>query len=146
MPNVALDLTGTASGSTLSDDSGNYQFSPLVSGGNYVITPFKDPLKPSSTGINTIDVIATQRHFLNIALLPPGCRLMAADVNGDQRINTLDVVAIQRFFLGLTTGIANAGQYQFSPPSRSYSNLTSDQVGQDYDGFVFGDVASPFTN
>ena len=146
MINVGLDLTGTASGSTLSDGSGNYQFSPLPLGGDYVITPSKDPLKPGSTGIDTIDVVATQRHFLNIVLLPPGCRSTAADVNGDHAINTVDVIAIQRFFLGLSTGTANTGQYQFSPPTRSYSNVTSDQTGQDYDGFVFGDVASPFTN
>jgi hypothetical protein len=71
---------------------------------------------------------------------------MAADVNGDGAINTVDVIAIQRFFLGLTTGIASTGQYQFNPAGRSYPNVTTDQTGQNYDGFVLGDVASPFTN
>jgi hypothetical protein len=56
------------------------------------------------------------------------------------------VIAIQRFFLGLTTGIGNCGKYQFSPLSRSYSRLTSNQTGQNYDTIVFGDVASPFAN
>ncbi len=33
MPNVTLTLTGTSSGSTLSDDSANYRLSSLEAGG-----------------------------------------------------------------------------------------------------------------
>ena len=66
VPNVTLNLTGSASGSTLSDGSGNYQFSSLASGGSYTVTPSKAALAPGSAGINTVDVIATQRHFLNL--------------------------------------------------------------------------------
>ena len=69
VPNVTLTLTGSASGSTLSDGSGNYQFSSLAPGGSYTVTPTKTALTPGATGINTVDVIATQRHFLNIAPL-----------------------------------------------------------------------------
>ena len=65
VPNVTLTLTGSASGSTLSDGSGNYTFSSLPSGGTYTVTPTKSALTPGSAGINTVDVIATQRHFLN---------------------------------------------------------------------------------
>ena len=73
-------------------------------------------------------------------------REMAADVNGDSSVNTSDVIAIQRFALGLSTGIANTGKYQFTPASRSYSPLTSNQTGQNYDALVFGDVASGFVH
>jgi hypothetical protein len=69
---------------------------------------------------------------------------MAADVNGDNAVNTLDVVAIHRFFLGLTTGIGNMGTYNFTPISRSYLNVFTDQTAQNYDALIFGDVASPF--
>ena len=41
VPNVTLTLTGTMSGSTLSDGSGSYTFSSLPSGGNYTVTPTK---------------------------------------------------------------------------------------------------------
>jgi hypothetical protein len=109
------------------------------------VTPTKAALPPSSAGINTVDVVAVQRHFLNLTLLT-GCRLTAADVNGDTLVSTADVVAIQRFVLGLSTGIANTGQYQFSPASRSYSGIVSDQTGQNYDTLVFGDVASSFVH
>ena len=87
-----------------------------------------------------------QRHFLNLGTPLSGCRLTAADVNGDTLINSVDVIAIQRFFLGQTTGIANVGKYQFSPVNRTYLGVVSGQTGQNYDALVFGDVASGFVN
>lgn len=143
--NVTLNLTGTTTGSTSSDGSGNYQLLSLPSGGNYTVTPLKASRPPGSSGINTVDVIAVQRHFLSIFLLT-GCPLTAADVNGDGNITTVDVIAIQRFFLSGSTGIANVGSYRFSPASRTYQGVTTNQAAQDYNAIVFGDVAPPFAN
>ena len=141
---VTFTLSGDSSGSTQSDASGNYQFLALASGGTYLVIPSKPALPPGSAGINTMDVLATQRHFLGVGTPLSGCRLTAADVNGDANVNTIDVQAIQRFFLGATTGIANTGKYQFSPASRSYLGLVGPQTGQDYDALVLGDVAPGF--
>ncbi len=143
---MTLTLTGTASGSATSDGSGNYSFLSLPSGGNYTVTPSKAALAPASVGINTVDVIAMQRHFLNIGTPLSGCRLTAGDVNGISGINTVDVVATQRFFIGLTTGIANVGKYQFNPLNRTYSGIVTDQTGQNYDALIFGDVAVSFAH
>ena len=128
----------------MSDGSGNYAFSSLPSGGNYAVTPSKANRVPGSAGIATQDVIATQRHFLNLGTPLAGCRLTAADVNGDSAVNTFDVIAVQRFFLGLTTGIAQTGHYKFTPINRTYTGVTTDQNGQNYDTLIFGDVAAPF--
>ena len=140
-----LTLTGDAGGSTLSDVSGNYTLA-VPSGGNYTVTPTKTAQDPGSASINTVDVIAIQRHFLDLGTPLSGCPLMAADVNGVSGVNTVDVIAVQRFFLGLTTGTANTGQYQFTPANRSYPGLVSDQTGQNYDALVFGDVAASFVH
>jgi hypothetical protein len=151
VPNVTLTLTGTTLGSTLSDGSGNYTFSALASGGSYTVTPSKAARLPGSANINTVDVIATQRHFLGLGTPLAGpcdvqcqCRLTAADVNGDTAINTVDVIAIQRFFLGLSTGVANTGKYKFTPVNRTYTGLVTNQTAQNYDTLVFGDTAATF--
>ena len=147
MPNVTLTLTGDTTASTLSDGSGNYQFSSLASGGSYTVTPSKS--RPDARlrghqhrGCDRHATAFPQSSDLSLS----GCRLTAADVNGDTTINTVDVIAIQRFFLGLTTGIANVGKYQFTPASRTYPGVVSDQTGQNYDTLVFGDVASGFVH
>ena len=145
IPDVTFTLTGSVSGSALSDASGIYLLSPLDAGGSYTVTPSKPPLLPASNGITTVDVVAGQRHFLNVVLLT-GCSLAAADVNGDAMVNTVDVIAIQRFYLGLSTGIANTGTYQFAPLSRSYAGLATSQLVQGYTGFVYGDIAAPFAD
>ena len=137
-------MTGTVTGSTLSDGSGNYQFRFLPWAGSFTVTPAKAALPPGSTGIDTVDVLAVQRHFLRIGTPLSGCRLTAADVNGDTAINTVDVIAIQRFFLGLSTGIANVGKFQFTPASRSYTGNGTNWTAQNYDTVVLGDVAFPF--
>ena len=144
VPNVVLTLTGSASGTMLSDGAGNYIFSSLASGGTYTVTPSKAALAPASPGINTVDVVAVQRYFLSIGTPLSGCRLAAADVNGDNVVNTVDIVAIQRFYLGAAAGTANVGQYKFTPVSRTYPGLISNETGQNYDALVLGDVVAPF--
>jgi len=140
-----MTLTGSAFGSVLTDASGNYALQVPSGGiGGYTVTPSKAARTPGSPNINTVDVIATQRHFLNLGTPLSGCRLTAADVNGDTSVNTVDVIAIQRFFLGLSTGIANVGKYKFIPVSRTYAAPLGDTPGQNYDTLVFGDTASTF--
>jgi len=113
-------------------------------GGNYTVTPSMTSLSPGTVGINTIDVVAVQRHFLNLGTPLSGCRLTAADVNGINGVDTVDVIAIQRFFLSLSTGIANVGKYQFNPTNRTYTHPSSNQTNQNYDTLVLGDVVMPF--
>jgi FG-GAP-like repeat len=140
VPGVTMTLTGTSSGSTLTNGSGVYTFSSVASGGSYTVTPTKTARAPGSAGINTLDVIAIQRHFLLLGTPLTGCRLAAADVNGVGGVNTLDVISVQRFFLAQVTGTANTGKYQFSPVNRTYTGVTSNQTAQNYDAIVFGDV------
>lgn len=141
---VTMTLTGTTTTSTVTDAAGNYTFTALPSGGNYVITPSKAPRPPASAGINTVDAVACQRDFLHQAPPLTGCKALAGDVNGDGRINTSDIVAIQRFLLGAPNGTANVGQYRFTPANRTYNGVTTDQTAQNYDSYVLGDVASGF--
>jgi hypothetical protein len=115
----------------------------LPAGGNYVVTPAKPARLPASAGIDSVDVLRAQGIFVGRGPLPVPCELIAADVNGNNTVDTPDLIAIMRFFVGYTNGLGNAGKYQFSPASATYSGLSTDQT-QDYEALVFGDVAPPF--
>lgn len=143
VPNATVTLTGPTTESTLTDIFGHYLFANLVSGGNYTVTVTKAQLAPASSGINNVDFLGVQRHYLQIQPLT-GCHLNAADVNGDSAVNNIDATAINRFYLGFSTGIANVGKYRFTPTSRIYSGITTDQNDQNFDTIVLGDVAAPF--
>lgn len=145
VPGTTLSLTGSSSGSTVTNGAGNYTLSAFV-GGNYTVTPSKATLAAGTTGIDTVDVIAIQRHFLTLGTPLSGCRLIAADVNGINGVDTVDVIAVQRFFLGISTGIANSGKYQFTPTNRTYSGIAGNQTAQNYNALIFGDVTAPFVH
>ena len=150
VPGVTMSLTGPspAPSSTPTNASGVYTLAGLTSGGSYTVTPTKAALVPGTGNINTVDVVAIQRHVLGLGTLLTGCKLAAADVNPGPPlgVNTVDVVATQRFVVGLSTGIANAGKYQFTPASISYSPLVANQTAQNYSTIVFGDVATQFVH
>jgi hypothetical protein len=141
VPNVTLVLTGSGSASTLSDSSGNYQFI-VPSGGSYIVTPSKADIHfGTNPGISSVDVVAAQRQFLGLGIPLTGCRLTAADVNGNGAVGTSDVVAIQRYVLWFATGTSNVGKYQFAPTNHTYSGIVTDQTLQNFDALVFGDAA-----
>ena len=141
---ATMTLTGGAGGSTLTSGTGAYTFASVQAGLNYTVTPSKAARAPGSAGINTVDVLAVQKHFLIITPLV-GCHVTAADVNGSGTINTVDVLAIQKFFL-IISGSANTGQYKFTPASRTYTPLNANQPTENYDTVIFGDVISTFVN
>ena len=64
VPNVVLTLAEGMSGATSTDSTGGYALTGLLSGRSYIVTPSKTPRVPGSVGIDTIDVVATQRHYL----------------------------------------------------------------------------------
>jgi hypothetical protein len=107
---VTMTLTGSPSGSTTTDGSGNYSFTGLTPGGSYTVTASKAALAQGTGNINTLDVIAIQKHFLVVGTPLSGCRVQGANVNGDASINTVDVLAVQKFFLQVA-GSAQTGQY-----------------------------------
>src|SRR5204863_3624966 len=78
MQNAVMTMTGSNTGSTLTDVAGNYTLLGITNSGTTTVTPTKAARAPGSANINTTDVIAIQRHFLAISLLT-GCRLAAAD-------------------------------------------------------------------
>lgn len=136
--NIILLLTGTQTFQTATSGNGDYLFT-VPMGGSYMVIPSKSPLAPGSSQINTVDVLAVQRHYIGLISLT-GCAFTAGDVNGSGRIDTVDAVAIQRFVVGLSTSIANTGKYQFAPINRVYNLIVVNQVVQDYSGLIFGDV------
>lgn len=141
---MTITRTGGQTSTTTTDNSGNYTLFLLQCSNPFLVTPSKAARAAGSSGIDTVDVVAIQRHFLNLGTPLSGCRLTAADCALPSGITTVDVIATQRFYLGLTTGIGNVGQYNFTPANRSYSVIGIPQTGQNFDTIVFGDVTAPF--
>lgn len=141
-PGVAYTVSLSGGATVVTGGSGNYSFTGLAPGNTYTVTPSKPDLVPGGFGISGADAIAVQRHYTGQSL--PICQQAAADVNGDGEIDTVDVIGIQRFFLGITTGVANVGKHRFTPVDRTYVNVTANQINQNFDVAILGDVTAPF--
>lgn len=110
-PGVMVTISGSVSGSTVTDSKGIYSFS-VPPGSSYSVTPIKQAVPPGSPAISTVDAIAAMRYYLlkeGITCVP------AADVTGEGNIDSIDVIGIQRFAVGLPSGLC--GHYRFDPVS-----------------------------
>jgi len=57
--------------------------------------------------VSASDIVAIQKHLLDIQLLTPAYKLIAADVNNDNKITASDMLNIRKVILGLTSSFPN---------------------------------------
>ncbi len=98
IPNAQVIIIGDNgfSASTVSDLQGNYTFSGLATGRNYIL----DLTKSSSiiNGLTTFDLLQVQKHILNRETLKSPFKMLAADVNNSGSISTSDLILIKGHF------------------------------------------------
>jgi hypothetical protein len=72
---------------------------------------------------------------------------IAADTDGISGITSFDAVLILRFVAanGQNANTGAVGNWKFSPVSRPYSNLNGDVSGDNYIGFLLGDIDGDWT-
>ncbi len=98
VPNVDVDLNGSGLSPIKTDISGNYSFPEMDGGGEYMVKPKKDdyPLD----GVSTLDLIFIQKHILGDRILNSPYKIIAADVNKDNRLTSSDLVELRKLILG----------------------------------------------
>jgi subtilisin-like proprotein convertase family protein len=162
--NVTVTLSGAASTppSPDTDADGSYSFS-VADGSSFTITPSKDGTTtglptPGTwfTGIDILDVLAVNEHFLGITLLNSNFKKIAADANKSSTINIADVFIINQLSLfNFPTGLNNTawrfvdGSFAFPPsaplvvpafPESATVNSIGANTTRDFTGVKVGDV------
>lgn len=134
VPFTMLNAAGSPLLSTLTDVNGFYSLSGFGSG-TYTITPSKTG---QVNGISNLDASRVAQHIVGLTTLNP-TQLIAADTSGNGVVSSLDAAYIAQF----VASIANPGQtgrWKFVPASRSYPNVQSSQMNQDYSAILVGEV------
>lgn len=143
IPNTNVLLIGDNgfSVSTVSDAQGNYSFSGLSTGKNYIL----DFAKTSSilNGLSTFDLLQVQKHILNREILKSPFKMLAADVNNSGSISTSDLILLKRALLGLTTSFEKVPVWQFVPFENGFINLSSPLLGLNLNAFMVQNLQSP---
>ncbi len=140
VPNATVQTTsGSPSASTSTNASGFYQLDDLGTG-PYTVAPSKTG---AVSGISAQDIGILRRLAAGIDT-PTPCQSIAGDTDNNGSLGGQDIGFLRRFVAQLsTTGIT--GSWKFSPASRSYPSLVSNQTNQDYDALLIGDVDGNWT-
>jgi hypothetical protein len=152
---VVVRISGSSSGTTLTNASGVYSFSGLPGGGDFVIAPEWNILV-NLEQVTVSDVVLIGNVILGTTTLENGYDYLAADVDQDQALTVGDMVSIQRVILGLDdtfstgkswgfinadVGIGNPFQELFST-TITINDLHQNIFDADFIGFAYGDVNS----
>jgi len=153
-----VKLTGSATGTDLSDVNGDFEITTALTNGSYTLKPTKNINK--FNGVNAGDVTAIQQHVTFAVPITDPYKLVCADVNKSNSITTLDGSLITQALLGnpQANAIFNTS-WRFVPTShtmalppwgfpeqRTYVNISGPQVNQDFYGMKIGDVVTTFAN
>jgi lysyl endopeptidase len=143
IPNTNVLLIGDNgfSVSTVSDAQGNYSFSGLSTGNNYIL----DFAKSSSilNGLSTFDLLQVQKHILNRENLKSPFKMLAADVNNSGSISTSDLILLKRALLGLITNFEKVPIWQFVPFEDGFMNIAAPLLGLNLNAFMVQNLQSP---
>ncbi len=111
----------------VTSDEGSYTFNGLPKGANYELTANNQA--DARKGVTTLDIVLIQRHILGITLLDSPYKLIAADVNGNEKVSAVDLLQLRKLILGLYND-------DRLPENDSWRYV-------DY-GFEFADSSNPF--
>ncbi len=154
IPGVMVAITGDASKSMITAADGLYSFE-VDANKNYLITPSKNNDVTVANGITTLDIVTIQRQILQVSPLESPFKIIAADVGGNNSVSTLDILLERTMILGMISSFPNGRLWEFvnsdyvfpdaATPfpfekARTYTNVTSDQMNQNFIGIKLGDV------
>ncbi|MCB0575029.1 MAG: hypothetical protein KDC61_10755 [Saprospiraceae bacterium] len=149
---ATVNLTGSASGSDVTDTNGDFLIMSGVTTGNFTLKPEKTANKLN--GVTAADIVAIQQHIANVLPISDPYKQVCADVNKSNSITGLDVTIINQSLLGNPAALNQfktswrfvPSDYALSvppwgfPEQRSYTGISGAQTNQDFIGMKTGDV------
>jgi uncharacterized protein YjdB len=142
----------------MTDVNGRFSLPNMVPNGNYMLQPLKND--GILEGVSTLDLIMIQRHILGSAKINSAYRMIAADVNNDNKITAADLVELRKVILGVNTKFKNNtswktidSRYQFADSNNPFNDAyplyyefiePKGQMIADFIGVKVGDVNNSY--
>ena len=94
-------------------EAGSYAFEDIEYYDQYIVQPYKndDP----TNGVSTLDLVLIQRHILGLGEFDSPYKLIAADVNGNEKVTTSDLLTIRKVILGIEADFGDNTSWRFIP-------------------------------
>jgi len=139
VPGVTLTAAGTPSGTSVTDESGNYSL-PNLGGGPYSVTPTKTG---AVNGISSFDASLVAQHVAGIITLSPNQQI-AGDASGNGALSSFDASLISQTVAGIPN-TSLVGTWKFLPATLSFPTLSGNLPGQNFEAILVGDVSGNWT-
>ena len=110
---ILEDISTSTSLNQMTRKNGFYTFRDLE-----FDSPSDIQLKPQKNddvlnGVSTFDILLIQRHILGLTPINDPYKLIAANVNDDQRISGADLIDLRRAILGVDSNFSNNKSWRF---------------------------------
>ena len=105
----------------MSDESGGYEFVGVATGVSYESTLRSD--KDWRNGLSTLDLVKIQRHILGLELLDSPYKVIAGDVNGDDKLRASDLVILRKLILGVVEEVESNESWRFVDSEREFADI-----------------------
>ncbi len=138
---------------------GGFAFMDNPAHRDYTISVVKDD--DHTNGVSTLDLVLIQRHIVGFADLDSPYKVIAADVNADDKVSSIDIVELRKLILGVHDEFLTNTSWRFvdgtqtfadiSSPfpvdeTRNVNDLVSDMMHEDFVAVKVGDVNATATS
>ncbi|MDF1696632.1 MAG: dockerin type I domain-containing protein [Saprospiraceae bacterium] len=107
----------------MTENSGLYAFEDVEYYDVYAVEPYKND--DATNGVSTLDLVMIQRHILGLAELDSPYKLIAADVNGNNKITSSDLLMMRKVILGIQENFGDNTSWRFIPTTHEIEEPTN---------------------
>jgi hypothetical protein len=121
--NAEVELIGSELEISMTDAGGQYAFPSMPYGGQYIVSPVKND--DYTNGVSTLDLVMIQRHILGIQALDSPYKVVAADINHDEKIAASDLLVLRKLILGTISELPDNGSWRFIDANFEFADPTN---------------------
>jgi len=103
--------------------TGEYAFDSNPNGIDYEITVNKND--DHTNGVSTLDLVLIQRHIVGFTNLDSPYKVIAADINADDKVSSIDVVELRKLVLGVQDEFTSNTSWRFVDGTQTFADITS---------------------
>ncbi|MFT4536690.1 MAG: hypothetical protein ACI9P5_004066, partial [Saprospiraceae bacterium] len=106
---------------SLTDEDGIFSFLGVSNNADFEIRSGLD--KDYMNGVSTLDLVKIQRHILGLELLDSPYKVIAADINGDEKLKASDLLVLRKLILGIITDLPTNKSWRFVDKTQEFEDI-----------------------
>ncbi len=77
-----------------------------------------------ANGVSTLDLVLIQRHILGLQELDSPYKVIAGDINGNEKLTSSDLLELRKLILGINTEYSSNQSWRFVDANQTFNDIT----------------------